>query len=100
MDEAIDVYCDQFQLSTGAYGCALNFMITQPTPPAPGTVPEAQRLATIRMSLEHLKAMTFILHRQILQQEGEARVTYEIPRVVLNALQISPEDWEAFWRQH
>ena len=38
-DETVDVYSDQFQINQGAYGCSLNFMVSQPTPPAPGSAP-------------------------------------------------------------
>lgn len=98
MDEPIDAYCDQFQVNTGAYGCAINFNLTSPVPPVPGAAPEFERVATIRMSMEHLKTMTFILRRQILQQESETGVSYDLPQQVLNALRISHEDWDSFWR--
>ena len=71
MSEPVDVYTDQFQVTTAMYGCVLNFMRTSPTPPAPGTAPPIERLATVRMSLEHLKVMVFILHRQMTHHEGQ-----------------------------
>ena len=99
MEEPVDVYADQFQINTGAFGGTLNFNATKPVPPAPGSPPEFNRLATIRMSIEHLKTMTYIIRRQIIKQERDTGISYELPREVLNALQISPEDWESFWRQ-
>lgn len=99
MPEPVDVYADQFQINTGAYGCTLNFLASNPIPPAPGSAPQADRLATVRMSLEHLKIMTFILHRQLLQYETQTGVTIPIPVTVLNSLGIGPEDWQAFWRR-
>lgn len=98
MPDPIDVYSDQFGINTGPFGCSLNFMVSGATPPAPGTPPQAERLATVRMSLEHLKLMTFMLHRQVAQQERQTGVTIEIPAVVLNQIQIGQEDWAAFWR--
>ena len=98
MDEPIDVYFDQFQINTSAYGAVLNFMATKPIPPAPGAPPQAERLATVRTSMEHLKVMTFILRRQIMNQESDTGIMYEIPREVQNALKISPEDWDSFWK--
>lgn len=99
MDEVIDVYADQFQINTSAFGAILNFLATKPTPSAPGSAPQADRLATVRTSMEHLKIMTYILRRQIMIQERDTGISYELPREVLNAMKISPEDWESFWKQ-
>ena len=44
MSEPVDVYADQFQVTTAMYGCTVNFMRTSPTPPAPGTAPQVERL--------------------------------------------------------
>lgn len=97
MPDPVDVYCDQFQVTTAPYGCTLNFMLSSPVPPPPGAPPLAERLATIRMSLEHLKVMTFILRRQVLQHERQTGIQVPLPVEVLNSLGISPEDWNAFW---
>lgn len=99
MSEPIDVYCDQFQMSTGPYGATLSFLISEPMPPAPGSSPKTQRLATIRMSLEHLKTMAFVLRNQVRNHEQQTGTTIQIPVQVLNSLKIAPEDWEAFWKK-
>jgi hypothetical protein len=99
MAEPLDVYADQFQLSTAIYGATLNFLVSSPTPPAPGTAPPIERLATVRMSLEHLKVMAFILRRQVLQHEQQTGTTIQIAAQALNGLQIGLEDWERFWRE-
>ena len=99
MSEKIDVYSDQFQVNTGPYGSTLNFLLSQPTPPAPGTTPQAELLASVRMSLEHLKLMTFVLRNQILTHEEQTATTIPIPPQVLNGLRISFEDWDAFWHR-
>ncbi len=96
MSEPVDLYSDQFQVSVGPYGCALNFMLSSPQPPAPGQPPQARLQASIRMSLEHLKVMTFMLRRQLVEYERSTGVRIDVPRDVLNALHIGPEDWEAF----
>jgi len=98
MGEPADVYCDQFQINLNAYGCNLNFLISSHLPPAPGAVPQSERLATVRMSLEHLKIMTFLLHRQLLQYEQQSGVSIPLPVQILTALQIRQEDWQAFWQ--
>ena len=75
MPDPVDVYSDQFQINTGAYGCILNFFATSREPAAIGGVqPQPERVATIRMSLEHLKVMAFILHRQLTMYERTAGV--------------------------
>lgn len=98
MTEPIDVYSDQFQLNTGPFGCTLNFMLSGPIPPAPGSFPQSPRVATVRMSLEHLKLMAFILRRQILEHERQAGVRIGMPVEVLNQLHIGQEDWDSVWR--
>jgi len=98
MSEPVDVYTDQFQLNTAMYGCTLNFMRSSPIPPVPGTAPQVERLATVRMSLEHLKVMAFVLWRQIRQHEGQTGAPIPIPPQVLNGLQVGLEDWERFWK--
>lgn len=98
MVEPIDIYSDSFQVNTGPYGCALNFLLSQPTPPAPGKIPQSECLATIRMSLEHLKLMTFVLRNQIRNHEQKTGVNIQLPMQVLNSLSISLEDWEHFWK--
>lgn len=98
MPEPLDAYTDQFQVSTGPYGSTLNFMLSSPIPPAPGSPPQAERLATVRMSLEHLKVMTFILRRQLLEHESRTGTRIQVPVEVLNSLSISPEDWDSFWQ--
>lgn len=98
-DEAVDVYSDQFQISTGPYGCVLNFFLTNRQPAAPGSVQPPERVATIRMSLEHLKIMTFVLRQQVMNHERNAAVRILLPQVVLNALQIGREDWNECWKE-
>ncbi len=99
MPEPVDVYSDQFQVNTAPYGCVLNFFVSGPTPPAPGAAPQVERLATVRMSLEHLKVMTFILHRQLLQHEAQTGTEIPIPAQVLNVMGVGLEDWNTFWRR-
>ena len=98
MTEVPDVYADQFQVNLGTFGCTINFQLSGATPVAPGAPPQVDRVATIRMSLEHLKAMVFIMHRQLAGYEAQAHVEIGLPVEVLRALQIRQEDWEAFWR--
>jgi hypothetical protein len=50
------------------------------------------------MSLEHLKVMTYVVRRQVLEYERQSGVRIQIPQEVLNALRIGREDWDTFWR--
>jgi hypothetical protein len=98
MAEPADVYCDQFSLNVNPYGITMNFSISSPIPPSPGSAPQSERVSTIRMSHEHLKVMAFILRRQIIQYEQQTGVDIQVPVEVLNGLRISREDWDAIWR--
>lgn len=97
MTDTIDLYSDSFQLTLTAYGASLVFNRNPPTPPSPGTMPQVERQATIRMSHEHLKIMVFILHRNFLAMERQTGVSVGLPHEVLNSLSIGREDWDKFW---
>ena len=97
MPEPIDIYSDQFQVTIGPFGCVLNFMVTNAQPPPPGAPQPADRLASIRLSTEHLKVMTYVLRRQVLDYEQRTGVRVPVPLEVINGLRIGPEDWEGFW---
>jgi hypothetical protein len=99
MAEPVDVYADQFQVHTGPYGCTLNFLLTGPTPPAPGSPVQAGRIATVRMSLEHLKVMTYMLRQQVLEYERRTATSVQLPPEMLNQLGIGREDWDGLWKR-
>lgn len=93
----VDVYTDQLGVNIGPFGCALNFAISAPMPsPGGGAIP-GQSVATVRMSLEHLKVMTFLLRRQLLQFEETSGVQVQVSQDVLNQLRIGREDWDQQW---
>src|SRR3990172_12338566 len=98
MPEPSDVYSDGFQMNVGPYGVTLNFNLSGAMPPAPGSAPQADRVATVRMSLEHTKVMAFVLRRHLMKYERETGGSVEVPAGLLNSLQISPEDWQSAWR--
>jgi hypothetical protein len=97
MPDAVDVYADQIGINLGPFGCALNFSVSPHVPPAGGGAMAGQPVATVRMSLEHLKLMTFMLRRQLLQFEETSGVQIPISQDVLNQLRIGREDWEQQW---
>jgi hypothetical protein len=97
MAESIDAYADQVGVNLGPFGCALNFGMS-PALPSPGGAPTpGQPVATIRMSLEHLKLMVFLLRRQVKEFERNAVVQVPMPAEVLNQLRIGREDWNECW---
>jgi hypothetical protein len=81
----------------GPFGCTLNLAVTDPSPSAPGVAPQTHRVASVRMSVEHLKTMAFLLARQVKLFERSNGVSIGIPVQVLNQMSISPEDWKDFW---
>lgn len=99
MDDVADVYCDSFLVTTGPYGAILNFMRSSPEPSSPGSAPKSDRVSTVRMSLEHLKSMTFILHRQLTDMEENEGLNIPLSNSTLNQMKIAPEDWERFWHK-
>ena len=97
MVEPIDVYCDQFMVTTTAWGANLSFLVNTPHPEPTKPVP-AERVATVRMSNEHLKVMAMIIVRQIKKMESDTGVKIDVDPRVLNNLGIAPEDWNNFWK--
>ena len=98
MEKPFDEYVDGFTVNSSPYGASLNFQRGNPKPAAIGSQPVAEDVGTIRMSLEHMKAMTFILRRQMEEFERKVGVNVQIPMALLNALNIAPEDWQEFWK--
>jgi hypothetical protein len=98
MPEPNDFYTDQFQFQINPLGCCINFQLSNPLPPAMGMPPQMDRVATIRLSIEHLKALTFMLHRQVIAFEAHNQIAVGLPTEALRMMQIRQEDWQAFWQ--
>jgi len=97
MVEPIDVYSDQFMVTTTSWGANLSFLVNTPHPEPTKPVP-AERVATIRMSNEHLKVMAMVIVNQIKKMERDTGIKIGVDPRVLNNLGIAPEDWESFWK--
>jgi hypothetical protein len=97
--EIPEVYFDQFQISLGPWGAVMNFQLSSYQPPAPGGQQQSERVATARTSLQHLKALSFILVRHLKTFEQENQIDIQVPTRVLSAMTIAPEDWDSFWRR-
>lgn len=98
MADPFDMYADVFTITITPFGANLSFGVRE-AHPAPARQQAIQHLGTVRMSVEHLKAMVTVIRRQVLLVESETGVRAELPNNVLNQLGISQEDWDAFWRQ-
>jgi hypothetical protein len=97
--EVFDEYIDQFTLGAGAYGIAINFGKTNPKPVAPGNIPQAEDVGTVRMSLEHFKLMAYLMKQNVDAVEGQLGIDIPISIQLMNALKIAPEDWQHFWQR-
>jgi hypothetical protein len=92
--EIPEYYADNFMVAGGPYGAVINY---GESPPEPGPGKTAATVVRIRMSYEHIKAMTFVMARHIKKVERENNVSYPIPSKVLSNLGIAKEDWDGFW---
>ena len=92
-----DVYVDQIQINTSPYGSTINFSLSAHTPPAPGTPATPERKVTVRMSLQHLKVMSYILQRQVRQHEESSGVRIGVATQAIASIGIAMEDWDTFW---
>ena len=97
MPEPIDAYCDQFNLLMGPFGCALIFSATRPVLVKPDVRVAGDTVATLRMSIEHLKAMAFLLQRNLREYQKQTQIQIPLPEAVLSDLKITPQEWKAFW---
>lgn len=96
MVEPIDTYSDQFMMTTTSWGANLSFLVSTPHPEQAKPIPP-ERVATIRMSNEHLKVMAMVLVRQIKKMESDTGIKVDVDSRVLNSLNIAREDWDSFW---
>jgi hypothetical protein len=86
-----EYYADQFGLAVGPYGCAMSFGLSDPHG-APG-----QPIVSVRTSLEHLKVIAFLIHKQILIYQSELNVDVPLPDKALESIKTTREEWLRFW---
>lgn len=99
MPEPFDVYVDTYQVTTNPYAATINFNLSDAMPAAPGAPPRTTHVGSIRLSLENMKLLAFLLYRQVRQHEQALGVNIQVPQQVLNALQIGAEDWRGIWER-
>lgn len=95
--QPLDIYVNMFQVTSGFYDGVVNLMRASPLLSSSETAPAPELLVSARMSLETMKLLAFFVHRQIVSHEKNLGISIAIPPAVLNAVQISPEDWQVFW---
>lgn len=57
-------------------------------------------VAVVRTSWEHLKLLTFVLHRWLQKTEADQQITYPISLKALQGEKIAKEDWDSFWKNY
>jgi hypothetical protein len=97
MAEPFDYYTDSMEVSSSLVGSSLTFGVQHATSAGPDQVGSVNYFGTLRMSVEHLKIMTFIIKRHLMRHEHSVSVTYDVPQEALRLLQIDPDEWKAFW---
>lgn len=88
----IDAYADAFQVTLSPFGVSLTLSVREPHP-NPSKSPAVKEVATIRMSIEHLKLMTMMFRQQLLQYERNTGSSIRIPSQIYQQLGIAEEDW-------
>lgn len=92
-DGVPDVYADQVSLAQSPFGLTITFSrtVSNPSPSRPG---DGEPQVTVRMSLEHAKALAMILRRNLKQYELETLGdSIPLPQVVLQQLRLTAADW-------
>ncbi len=93
-----DVYADQFVVTTTPFGANLSFGVRE-AHPVTSRAPQSTTHGTIRMSVEHLKVMIYLVRRQVMKAEQDGVVKAEVAPQILHQMDIHPEDWDAFWQR-
>lgn len=84
-------FCEIFTVKPGPWGARLEFGINDEKQ---GNVFHTR----VYMSIEHLKAMAYILARQILKFEESIGIEVPMPEVILKeSINSNKEQWNTFW---
>src|SRR5262245_46449779 len=89
-------YSDHFSMALGPFGCALTFGLTSPAALA-GEAPQVTPVATVRMSLEHLKVIAFLIQVQVSRYQAEFGSRIELPDKAIESLGATRDKWATFW---
>lgn len=87
-----DFYVDRVRVTVSTFGAALGFGISEPHLDAPEDS-KITDVATIRMSLEHLKVMLIVLKKQLKEFEKANDFEVALPKEVIARLGLEEEKW-------
>ena len=112
-------YADVFDLTLSPYGASFRFGISGPVDQKTGTQ-QIELNGRVLMSLEHLKALGYVVHREVLRHEKKMGVLVALPDQIITQLlypmppglppeaqenyvatmrPIALKEWAAFWKQ-
>ena len=113
-------YADVFDLTLSAYGATFRFGANGPVVQQGNQqVQQVEMGARVSMSLEHLKALAFVVHREVMRHEKKMNITIPLPEPVVAQLLYPPpanmtpeglqaymasmtpvalKEWKAFWQ--
>ncbi len=113
MPEAVDIFADAVHIHVMPFGCTLQFGVSRPVPmtvsqpgapaaPPPTSPPEllpSDRLATIRLTPEFLKAVAYLLRQHVLGYEKTSGFKIELPPAMMALVLVgsSREQWDQCW---
>lgn len=99
--EPADIFADAFKIFVGGFGSSLHFFLSDPDQEAtPGGLLPSNRVATIRLTPELLKGLTFLLYRQVVMYESaNPRIELQPDAMarVFAGSGIDREKWDRFW---
>jgi len=90
-----DVFADRFNVSAHPYGCSLRFFESEPDRWGQEQAPVGMKVAGVRMTVEHLKAVVYLGWQHIMEMERTLGVRHDLPAALMD--KITPEGWRAFW---
>ena len=94
---------DSFRFSPHPFGCLMSFY-ERPMPterregePPPSRQPPPEPSVVVHLTVEHAKALAYMVWRNLVQVELQEGVRYELPPELSSNLGIIPAEWRAFW---
>ncbi len=93
-EDVPDIYCDQMTMVQSIYGMTFTFGVSPHSPSmAAGGTSMAPRVV-LRMSLEHAKTLSMLIHKNLKQYELEhLGDPIRIPRKQMDTMGLTDETW-------
>ena len=93
-EKPVDVFADRYTLEASPFGAVFSFALQE------GGIEKTRRVhdvATVRMTLEHLKTLAFLTWQQVVALEKTHGCRFDMPAGMLTDLKIDRARWRAFW---